>query len=456
MRRRARTLCAGLVLGLFLAGCSSPPPPPPSLVFISLDTVRRDQLPTYGYERPTAPATHRLARRSVVFWNAFAQDTNTNPSHTSMFTGLYPHVHGNRSNAYRLAPERITLSQILSRAGFKTAAFVSSLTMQGELTGLSRGFDVYDDLEKDAYRRDGRVTVDNALAWMAERRADERYFLLVHLYDAHAPYQPPEPYAGMFRSSEPGPLLKQVQVPHLFVDEQGEPMGQLNAYVDRYDALIRYADDQLARLLERIDLRRTVVVIVADHGETLGERFHQLDHGCQVFDEQIRIPMVIHAPGFRPRRVEAPVETVSLLPTLLELLGVPLPTEPEPQGGSLVPLMRGETPPWPDKVFSSARAETRRHTDRSYLLDEERRIHTVRSERWKLISYPGVSRDYLELYDLASDPAELHNLAEQQTEVRDELLAILDDWLEDSQPSPAPEVDPEVLERLRQLGYVGD
>lgn len=448
---------AGLVLGAVLAGCSpAPPSTPRNLVIISLDTVRRDHLPTYGYERQTAPATEALSRRSVVFWNAFAQDTNTNPSHTSMFTGLYPHVHGNRSNLHRLDPEQTTLSQILGRVGFETAAFVSSLTMHGELTGLSRGFGTYDDLEQNVYRREGGVTVDNALAWMAERGSAERTFLFLHLYDAHAPYEPPARYVAKFRASEPGPRLKQVQTPYLVRDEHGERLRTLNPYIDRYDALIRYADDQLGRLLERIDLQDAVVVIIADHGETLGERFHQLDHGGQVFDEQTRIPVIIHAPGFRPRRVEALVETVSLLPTLLDLLDVPLPPGLEPQGGSLVPLMRGETPPWSDKVFTSARADTKRFRDRGYLLDEERRIHAVRTERFKLIAYPGTSGDYVELYDLASDPAELDNLAELRPTLSAELRAVLDDWLGGAPMTPAPEIDPEMLEGLRHLGYVGD
>jgi arylsulfatase A-like enzyme len=424
------------------------------LVFISLDTVRRDHLSAYGYGRETSPAFDDVAKRSVVFWNAFSQHTETNPSHTSMFTGVYPHVHGNETNGSVLDPRRVTLAQILARAGFETAAFISGFPVSSRLSGLDRGFGVYDEeIPKDSHR-DGRETVRRAAAWLQSRTGDRRRFLFVHLYDAHGPYLPKGKYAGLFRSPEPGPPLRHVLPAHVVSDAEGRPQLHLNGYVDRYDAMIRYVDDALADLLPHIDFHRAVVVVIADHGETLGERYHQLDHGAQVFDEQIRIPLIVSAPGFAARRVAQQVETVDLLPTLLELLAVPIPAEVEVQGHSLVPLMRGPDGAG-DVIFSSSTCKPDRIADRGYDVDSTRNLHTIRSPSWKLIVYPGREKDYLELYDLEADPGELHNVAEQNAILTRSFLDKLNAWHgERAKSVSTPVLSDEDRERLRQLGYV--
>ncbi|NIU19571.1 MAG: sulfatase, partial [Actinobacteria bacterium] len=273
---------------------------------ISLDTVRRDHLTSYGYGRDTMPRLDALARQSAVFDNAYAQDTNTNPSHASMFTGLYPHVHGSRYNGQCLNDGELTLAEILEESGYATGAFVSGFTMTARASCLDQGFARYDD-NFDGHRRDGWTTTDLALEWLDERRNSEPYFLFLHLYDAHGPYLPPGNYSKLFASHDPGPPVtppnyQTVAAPG-HVPEEG-----LNGYVDRYDGMLRFMDDALDVLLDSIDLERTVVVVLADHGETLGERHRQLDHGGQVFDEQIGIPLVIHAPGMEHRRIGAAVE----------------------------------------------------------------------------------------------------------------------------------------------------
>lgn len=451
--RYLRYACGAVLLALFMLACRSSAEPR-NLVFISLDTVRRDHLPTYGYARDTAPAVDALARRGVVFWNAFAQHTQTDPSHTSMFTGVYPHVHGNQMNGHRLAPQWVTLAQVLQRAGFDTGAFVSGLPMDGDVTGLDRGFDVYDDeIAKDSHR-DGRLTVARAVEWLKRRTPDRRFFLFVHLYDAHAPYLPAGRYAHLYRSTEPGPRLTHVQPGHVVSDRNGVQQLHLNGYVDRYDATIRYADDALAALLPHLDLESTAVVVIADHGETLGERWHMLDHGAAVFDEQIRIPLIVVAFGFAPRRVESSVETVDLLPTLLELLGVPIGDLPV-QGRNLVPSMLGRHASGERFVFSSARCDPTRLEDRGYELAKDLQIVTIRSPQWKLITYPGVEREYVELYDIEADPGERRNVADDTPLLVKSLLARLHEWNESPRATvPTPDVPPDVRERLRQLGYI--
>jgi arylsulfatase A-like enzyme len=444
---RVQTVSIALLLVLAL-GCERNDAR--NLLLVSLDTVRRDHLPTYGYGRATAPRTDALAQRSVVFENAFAQHANTHPSHASMFTGLYPHVHGSMINGEILRREPWTLAQILGEGGFRTAAFVSGATMLAA-TGLDRGFADYDDAVT-GLRRPGRETARRAVEWLRALPAEERFFLVVHLFDAHGPYRPRAPHTDRFRAPDPGPVLDRIPHYQRLSDPEGRPEVHLNGYVDRYDATIRYQDDQVGLLLDALDLDRSVVVILSDHGETLGERYHPLDHGARVFDEQIRIPLIVHAPGLEPRRVQDLVQTVDLLPTLLELLHVPAPPDLEVQGRSLVPLLQGQRIE-PLSVFSSAVTLPKRY-DRSYRLKPGRQLHALRTERWKLIVYPGVEEDYVELYDLERDPGETRNRADAEPRIRDELHARLRQWLALGRPEAAPEVDPGLRRYLEDLGYV--
>jgi arylsulfatase A-like enzyme len=457
-RTSPRRAAAAAALLLAALGCGpSERPSARNLVVLTLDTVRRDHLSLYGYERPTSPQLEAFGRDSVVFWNAFAQDTNTNPSHASMFTGQYPHVHGSRANGHVLRPGVATLASILREQSFATGGFVSSAVLWARGSGLDRGFDVYDD-DFDGRRRTGVYTVERARAWLASRNEDERALLFVHLYDAHGPYSPPAVHLERFRSVQPHGRLP-VLPPHMLAfDAERRPFSALSQYVDRYDATLRHVDDLFGLLLGGIDLASTAVIVLADHGETLGERHHGLDHGGQVFDEQIRIPWIVRTPGIAARRVEAPVETVDLLPTALDLLGVAPPALAADaiQGRSLVPLLVGEAAPdFARPIFSAARAVSARHGDRGYALDPGRRIQTVRSTGWKLIRYPGTRGDYLELYALNADPGERHDVALREPARLAEYRALLDAW---SAQDAAGEVhvDSALHERLRELGYVDE
>jgi arylsulfatase A-like enzyme len=461
MMRMNRALCVRAGLGIAAAcllACGRPPVPR-NLVLITLDTVRYDHLGISGYGgygRDTTPTLQRLASRSIVFDNAFAQQTNTNPSHASIFTGLYPHVHGNQGNAALLAPDRVTLAQILRRQGFRTAGFVSGVTMEDRFSGLGRGFEVYEDKLGRKVRISGRIAARKAIAWLRGLRPAERYFLFLHLYDAHGPYVAPRHYHELFASADPGPELP--RIPHyqqLLHDNQ--PLTHQSDYVDRYDAMIRYEDDILWRLLPEINLEDTIVVVLADHGETLTERYHALDHGAQLYDEQIHIPLVLSLPHARPRRIAPFVETVDLLPTLLELLGVPTPPGVRPQGRSFAPLLDGGRQELHTFVFATARTEPSWFADRGYELDDKRPLKSVRSRRFKLIVYPGVARDYLELYDLAADRGETRDVSARYPKVRDSLREVLERWYARRlAPGEGATLSAEAREKLQALGYVGN
>ncbi len=444
-------LLAGLVVG-----CGEPAPRKvDNLVLISLDTVRRDHLATYGYERDTAPALDRLASEGTVFDNAFTQAVTTNPSHTSMLTGLYPHTHGSMDNGWRLRDDQLTLAQMLQEAGFATGAFVSGSPLLARASGLDRGFDTYDD-DFDDRRRSGAITVERAISWLDGLPDDRRYFVFVHLYDSHGPYMPNAEYEKLFESSDQGPPLERLP---RYQQVRGAPLIaslHVGYYVDRYDATIRYQDDAIARLLDKIDPDTTAVVILSDHGETFDERYWQVDHGGQVFDEQIRIPLVARVPGRVPSRIENTVETTDLAPTFLDLLGLSRPEGLDFQGRSLAPLLEG-SPGWTDRyAFSGASSKSKRHEDRGYVLDEDQRIYSVRSPEWKLILYPGLEQDYLELYELETDARESTNVASEHAQVAERLLDVLLDWRGDRSivPGPAPDLSEELREKLRSLGYI--
>jgi arylsulfatase A-like enzyme len=218
-------------------------------------------------------------------------------------------------------------------------------------------------------------------------------------------------------------------------------------------------------VLDELDLSNTYVLILADHGETLGERFHKLDHGAQVFDEQIRIPAILSGPGLAAQRVSAPVETIDFAPTLAGLLGLKAADDVVYSGVDLSPfLSRATAPEWQrDFVFSSARADQQRHADRGYQLVSLRRVFSVRSESWKLILYPGKQQDYLELYDLAMDPGETVNVltlqegsqAASNSARSRELVMVLEQWNSRlREPIGVVDVSAELAEQLRALGYL--
>lgn len=468
-RRSALYAFFSRLLGfLVVLGCSREAPR--HLVFISLDTVRHDHLSVYGYFKETTPRLKAYTRGGSVFTNAYAQSTLTNPSHGSMFTGLYPATHGNLVNESRLSEQQLTLAEILSGEGFRTAGFTSGYPLNAQISGLDQGFEVYDDkLQKKEpggaglrkFRRTGEATLEHALAWLQAPGERQRTFLFVHLYDAHGPYLPRAEYLDELPRSTPGPPLEHIANYQRVTEGEWPPIHSLNEYVDRYDAQLRYLDDQIATLLEAIDLTRTVVVIVGDHGETLGERISTwwaLNHGGRVFEEQTRIPLILLTP-FRTRsQIDDVVQTVDLLPTLLEVLGINPEQELNIQGRSLVPLLNGDT--WADSdrfVFSSSGTEPGPFPNQDYALDTTRPTFSIQDRRWKLVVYPGLQEDYLELFDLGEDPSETRNVIDDHAVVRERLYSGLAANLE-ATGAPGGNSDPELSaeqqEALRALGYL--
>ncbi len=351
---------------------------PLNLLLVTLDTVRADHLGCYGDAAAETPHLDALAGQGVRFAHAGSQAPLTLPSHTTILTGLLPPHHGIRNNGTApLAAGTPTLATVLAGAGYRTGAFVGAFVLDHRF-GLDHGFAVYDDeIERptDASwlleaQRPGDQVVDRALAWLAV--ADPRpFFLWVHLYDAHAPYNPPSPY----RERHPG-----------------QP----------YDGAIAFADAQVGRLLAALASRgldgNTVVAVAADHGESLGEH-GELTHGLLLYEPVLAVPLLLRAPGLAARRVDTPVSLVDLAPSLAGLLGRRL---PPPAGGALdgrdlsAALLAGREPA-PAELY----AETRYPEVFGWSP-----LFALRRRELKYIAAP-----HPELYDLQSDPKEARNLA---------------------------------------------
>ncbi len=440
------------VLGVAFAACDErretarAPARLTDLVVVTLDTVRADHLGAYGYARESSPHFDRLAASGALFETVYAPMGATCPSHATLFTGRAPARHGVVRNGFALAEAEQTLAEILRAHGYRTAAFVSSYPLKAKF-GLAQGFDTYDDdftggrasvplqqWEGEAvegiFDRRGESTVDRALAWLAAHRTQQPLFLWVHLFDPHAPYDPPDPAARRLADGLAG---------------ERERMRAL------YDGEIRYTDAQLGRLLAVFDAERrdALVVVASDHGEGLWDHGWQ-KHNRFLYDEEVRVALALRWPGDVPAgvRVEQPAHLGDLVPTLLGMLGIPAPEGGE--GWDLGPFVRGEREPVRDRALWLERPyyrEGRPH------FGERGRGLGVRVGAWKWIEAAEDGRR--ELYDLARDPRETRNLAEEEPERAAALSAELARWRErNSAPRDASRpLAPEDEAALRELGY---
>ncbi|MGE5813555.1 MAG: sulfatase, partial [Acidobacteriota bacterium] len=349
-----------------------------NLLLVTLDTTRADRIGAYGAPDAGTPNLDRLASEGAVFTHATTAAPLTLPAHSSIFTGRFPPVHGVRDNGgFFLDPKQQTLAETLQQNGFETGGFVGAYVLDSKW-GVNQGFKKYfDDFDLTKYKaislgaiqRPGNEVVDEALKWL-DGASRSRFFAWVHLYDAHTPYEPPEPFASRFA---------------------GRP----------YQGEISFADSQVGRLVsfleERDLLEKTVIVVVGDHGESLGDH-GESGHGFFVYESVMHVPMIVRAPYTltRGRRITDPVRTVDILPTALDLLGVRAKLPPI-DGVSIVPLLAGARREMDLEAYAEALYPLH-HFGWSDL-------RALREGRYKVIAAPRP-----ELYDLESDPKETRNL----------------------------------------------
>ncbi|MDA1213172.1 MAG: sulfatase-like hydrolase/transferase [Planctomycetota bacterium] len=397
----------------------------PSILLITLDTTRADRIGCYGYDRVETPRLDDLAQHGVLFERAYASAPMTGPSHASIFTGLFPPEHGVYTNGtVALEPSIPVLAEEFQREGYATSAFVASIVLQKRI-GFDRGFDVYDDdlsaaeFEGDDLHRsrDGRHVIDAAIHWLENReQKSSPFFCWVHLFDPHEPY---------------------LAHPEEFDD----------TYQDHpYDGEVAYVDRQMGRLfdsLEKLGLKdNLVVVVVGDHGESLGEHGEEA-HGYMLYDSTLRVPLIIADPrlDIRNHRVTTPVSLVDVFPTVLDLAGLPKPEAMAPR--SLYPALMEKTLP-PRVCYSQ--------TMEPYLEARWAPLQCITTERWRYIR-----TTIPELYDLQNDPAEVNNLASEEPDLVIEFdgnLAFFEDNLKPRWASALTLSDRE-KRSLESLGYAG-
>ena len=396
----------------------------PHVLIVTLDTLRADRVGVYGYSNARTPVLDALASRGARFASATTTVPLTLPAHSSLFSGAFPGGHGVRDNTGFYVEDRITtLAEVFKGRGYRTGGFVGAFVLDGRW-GISQGFDEYFDefdLSEDvgpgldSIQRPGNEVVDRALAWLGQ--ADSRpWFAWVHLYDAHTPYRAPVELAAQFPDTRDG----------------------------AYDAEVAFVDQQVGRLVEALrtagTLDDTLVVVLADHGEQLGEHGEQT-HGFFIYDAAVQIPLIMAGPGIERRVVTDQVRIVDVMPTLLDLIGIEIPESV--QGTTLRPALSGQP------VELLALAETwypRYHYGWSQLT-------AVRDGQFKFILAPR-----RELYDLTKDPREQHNIAATDPVRADAfergLRALLAQTTRSEAASKPQSVPADVEQRLRALGYL--
>ena len=421
MIRPSSILAPGLVLAILAFAVGRPGRGPArreagtSVLLITVDTLRADAIGCYGNAQAETPVMDRMAREGVRFEVAHAQNVVTLPSHASILSGRYPTDHGVHDNSgYRFPRDVDTLATLLKSHGYRTGAFVSAFPLDARF-GLARGFDVYDDHLGDEQgaagfrmqERPGSETVARALAWMGAQEGQPT-FAWVHVYEPHFPYVPPPSVAARY--------------------PQNPYLGEVAAA----DAAIRPLLDPL---FASGATGHTLVALTADHGESLGEH-GELTHGLFAYEATLRVPLILYGPRLLgPGVVRTPVRHVDLLPTLLDALALPVP--------------RGV----------AGRSLLDEANDRAHSPSYFEALSASRNRGWaplrgaldgplKYIDLP-----IPELYDLASDPAELRNLASARPAAVAAMRARLLPWIAASTDEASPE-NGETRERLRSLGYL--
>ena len=441
VRRSASSFLLFLLFALSPVGAQRPKVPPrrnpsqhPNVILITLDTTRADRMGFLGSKRGLTPNLDAMAQQGIVFTRAYSHVPLTTASHATILTGTYPQFNRVNDFGVPLSPKLPYLPELLHQHGYQTGAFVGSLILDpldGTAPGFDRGFEVYDagfhlrrpgaDRYKTVERRGGMV-VDHALAWLSQV-PNKPFFLWVHLYDAHDPYDPPSPYKARY-ASQP------------------------------YDGEIAYADACVGKLLDALRKHdiydETLIAVMADHGESLGAHGEKT-HGVFLYDETLHVPLLIKLPLNRSAgtRIETRAGLVDVAPTVLSVAGFSAPAEM--QGQSLLLSLKAGAGTSAAASLSpdrSAYAET----DYPHRAFGWSALRALRTGKYLYIQAPD-----RELYNQSTDPEESHNLASNAQAVTDTLAAQLADFRSKTSQTTVDlaKPDPEQMRKLQALGYVG-
>lgn len=456
----------------------------PNIIFIVIDTARYDRFGCYGYDRPTSPNIDKIAAEATTYETCVSSATWTLPSHTSMFTGLAVSQHGVNGDNKKLTPQIPTLAQILQRSGYDTFG-ISPIHWISEATGLSRGFDhfvtlwdpfakqnaivrqSFNLLYKTVYfnKRDKGAQATNWLAkrwlgkWQEEAANEKPYFLFINYFDAHLPYEPPQPFRDQFETikrSEPvdQDLFRYITGKTEMTDERRQRLSDL------YDAGIAYVDHRIGQLVEQLTemglMENTLLVITGDHGENIGDHGH-LGHRYIPYETLIHVPLVVKWPdGKRAgERVSQPVQTTDIFGTLIKAADV----APELVLQPLEPYtLMTDSPVREHAVAENMFPMLLRVLKKRFSWFEPGRLtqprRALRTNQHNLIwAQDGIS----ELYDMVADPEELVDISAENQPIVDSLTATLDSWVQThtaAEGDITPELDEDITKQLEALGYL--
>ncbi len=418
-------LVSAAVVGWFNYSRTREPQPPRNVILITIDTLRADHLGCYGYGRAQTPNMDQWANQGILFRNATTTTPLTLPAHSSIMTGTYPISHGVRDNVgFYLDDKWVTLAETMKNAGFQTGGFISAFVLDRRW-GIAQGFQEYFDhfelskykaVSLDAVQRRGDETLDHALKWI-DKVKGQRFFSWIHFYDPHTPYDPPDPYRKPWANERYGLYDGEIAyTDHL--------IGQLKAYLKDH----------------RLD-STTAIVLLSDHGESLGEH-DETGHGFFIYDATTHIPMMFVIPGRKHLEVRDQVRSIDIFPTICSLVQVQPP--PAVEGKSLLPLIRGNSLPAPLTAYSES-YYPRFH----YGWNELKSLRTV---EYKFIDAPRK-----ELYRVSQDTDESDNLYDKETKraepFNNELVQLAK--ASPSQVQGPQPVDDDAREKLQALGYIG-
>lgn len=460
MRVRLKSLAAALLLSAVAAlGADQSP----NVLFITIDTLRADHLSSWGYHLETSPNIDRLADEGVRFAKAYTVTSRTSPSHMSMFTSRYPQEHGAKLNGFAPPADMrfLYLPQILKNFGYKNGAFVSAWPLSKKLTGLDRFFDVYDQDLSRSYQtinsmRWAEDVAPRAMAWMEKQKGQGPFFCWVHFFDPHSPYDFREDFEPTKTTGRPD-----------LTQQRGQ--GAVLDAVKAYNSEILYTDHWVGKLIERVDelglTDETIVVVVSDHGESLGERDYQ-GHSRRLWESIVHVPLIIRYPGKveAGRVVEATVTTLDVMPTLLDLTvkqtkpDAPIPTEMV--GRSLAAaLLNGEEIPSRQAravAFAGQKWMMPKWLSKLWLrdLDFPLRMSYLNGDH-KVIWTP--ENEEMEIYDLSADPYEMKPATPDDGDrsyKREE--EALTKWFKSTHLAEEGEnrMDSSDCEALKSLGYI--
>jgi len=471
---RASRFLALVVVATALAGCPGRKPerakPTPSarpaaagdrvsVLLITIDTLRADHMGAYGYRRPTSPRMDAFARRGAVFEQAYTYWPKTRGSFVGIMTGRFASQTGYGKSHPLLLGFNPTLASVLKDAGYETVATVDNPNVASSL-GYARGFDRYRETWEEkslATEMDrARAITGDGVRYLAQAKPDRPFLLWLHYVNPHAPYEPPAPWNTAFldEAASRGPALRAVDGFHGGVPRPWSVPGKgLGWYVAQYDGEIAAVDAEVGKLLEALDgsavRDRTLVVIASDHGESLGEHDFYFDHGENLFDPSMRIPLILAGPGVTPgQRTDVLATTLDLVPTVLDAVKVSYP--PDLAGESLLPAARGERSPDRPRLHGQ--------TDRNLLGAWDR--------RFKIVATPSDEGARYALYDRATDPGETRDVtrasAQRAREERRELELFrerIDAWMVRTRrrlegQSGEERLSAEACEKLKAMGYV--